>query len=47
MLFDEIDKITREDITNIANKVFEKPPIYSIVASQNTLDANKDFFETL
>ena len=47
ILFNEIDKITREDITNIANKVFAKPPIYSITASQNTLDANKDFFETL
>lgn len=47
MLFEEIDKITRDDITNLANKVFAKPPIYSIVASKDTLEANKDFFETL
>lgn len=46
-VYNEIDKITREDIQEFANKVFKNAPIYSIVASKDTLDANKDFFETL
>ena len=46
-LFDEIDKITKEDIMNFASRVFANKPVYSIVASKDTLDANKDFFAEL
>lgn len=46
-VFDEIDKITREDIDSYAKKVFSNAPIYSIVASKDTLEANKDYLENL
>ena len=46
-LYSMIDGITKEDVTNFAERIFENPPIYSIVASQDTLDANKEFFEEL
>jgi len=46
-VFEIIDSITRDDIQIFAQKVFENPPIYTIVASQDTLDANKEYFEKL
>ena len=46
-IYNEIDNITKEDIQEFAQKVFKNPPIYTIVASKDTLEANKDFFETL
>ena len=46
-LFKVIDTITRDDIQQFAQKVFANPPVYSIVASQDTLDANKEYFEKL
>ena len=46
-LFNVIDSITREDVDNMAANIFSKQPIYAIVASKDTLDANKDFFEQL
>ena len=46
-LFDEIDKITKQDIVDFADKIFKNPPVYSIVASKDTLDNNKEFFKTL
>ena len=46
-LFNEIDKITREDINSIAKKAFHNPPIYSIVASKDTLEANKEYLQNL
>lgn len=46
-LFDIIDSITREAINQFAQKVFMNKPIYSIVASKDTLEANKDYFESL
>ncbi len=45
--FELIDKITAEDIQNAARYVFAGKPIYSILATQNTLDANKEFFKSL
>ncbi|MBE7703059.1 MAG: insulinase family protein [Cyanobacteria bacterium SIG28] len=45
--YEVVDTITREDIQNFANKVFKNPPIYSIVASKDTLDANKEFLDSL
>ena len=46
-LYTLIDGITREDIVGFAERIFKNPPTYSIVASQDTLDANKDFFDSL
>ena len=46
-IFKAIDAVTREDIQNFVQKVFKNPPIYSIVASENTLNANKTFLENL
>ena len=46
-LYETIDDITREDVVNCAQKAFANPPVYSIVASQDTLDANKDYLESL
>ena len=46
-LYKAIDSITRDDILLFADKVFKNPPIYSIVASKDTLDANKDYFAGL
>ena len=46
-LYNEIDSITKDDITNFAQNVFSSKPIYSIVASKDTLDANKEFFAKL
>ena len=46
-LYNIIDNITREDISYFTQKVFKNPPTYSIVASKDTLEANKDFFNKL
>lgn len=42
-----IDSITREDIQKAAQYVFGGKPVYSIVASKDTLDANKEFLAGL
>lgn len=42
-----IDEITVDDIYNAANYIFSGKPTYSILATENTLKANKDFFKTL
>ena len=36
-----------DSIQKLANKIFANPPIYSIVASKDTLEANKEYFEKL
>ena len=46
-VFEEIDKITVDDIYNTANNVFAGKPIYSLTATQASLDANKDFLQSL
>ena len=46
-LFDEIDKITVDDIYNTANYIFAGKPTYSIVATEDTLKANKEYFNNL
>ncbi len=46
-LYREIDKITKQDIIEFAVKAFKNPPIYSITASQDTIDYNKEYFESL
>ena len=44
---DMIDKITVDDIYNAAQKIFAGKPIYSIVATSDTLDYNKEYLENL
>lgn len=46
-VYAEVDKITKQDITDFAQKVFSNKPIYAIVASKDTLDANKEFLDSL
>ena len=46
-IYKEIDKITKEDITEYAQKVFANNPVYSITATQDTLNANKEFLDSL
>ncbi len=42
-----IDSITKEDIQKAANYIFNNKPIYSLVASKDTLNANKEFLNGL
>lgn len=45
--FEMIDKITREDILNTAKYIFNSKPVYSLTATQASLDANKEYLESL
>lgn len=47
MEYDVIDSLTREDIIKAANHIFANPPIYSIRATKDTLEYNKDYFSGL
>lgn len=47
LIFETIDKITPDDIYNAANYIFKDKPVYSILATENTLDANKEFLKSL
>ena len=42
-----IDSITPEDILNTAKYVFSGPAVYSIAATKDSLEYNKDFLESL
>ena len=46
-IYTEIDKITKEDVISYAQKIFSNKPVYTITASKNTLDANKEFLDGL
>ena len=46
-MYELIDTITKEDIQKMAKEIFENKPLYSVKASQATLDANRTFFEEL
>lgn len=46
-IYNTIDKITKDDVTNYAAKMFKNPPIYSIVASKDTIENNKEYFDQL
>ncbi len=46
-ILEMIDQITADDIYNAANHIFSTKPVYSINATQNTLDANKEYLEKL
>ena len=41
------DKLKPEDIQAIANKYLSQPSVISIIASQKTLDANKEYLASL
>lgn len=45
--FEIIDQITPDDIYNTARYVFKSKPIYSITATKDSLDYNKDFLQGL
>ena len=47
LLFDEIDKISVDDIYNAANYIFAGKPTYSIVATEDTLKANEEYLKSL
>lgn len=42
-----IDSITVDDIQNAANYIFKNKPVYSLTATQASLDANKEYLESL
>lgn len=42
-----IDKITPQDILNTARNIFCNKPIYSIAATKEALDFNKEYFDNL
>lgn len=46
-LLEAIDSITVDDIYNAANYVFKEKPVYSIVATENTLKANEKYLNSL
>ena len=46
-IYSLIDEITKEDIINFAQNVFSNNPVYSITATQDTLDSNKEFLNSL
>ncbi len=47
MQLEMIDSITAEDILNAAKYVFNSNPIYSVAATKDALEANKDYLNNL
>ena len=45
--YDCIDSISPDDILNTAQNIFNSKTIYSLTATKETLDANKEFLESL
>ncbi len=46
-VYREIDNVTKEDVIYFAKHVTSNNPVYSITATQDTLDANKEFLDNL
>ncbi len=42
-----IDTITTDDIYNMASYIFSQKPTYSVLATENTLKANKDYLSSI
>ena len=42
-----IDKITKQDIMDAANHVFSNKPVYSILASQDTVNSQMNYINSL
>lgn len=47
IILEMINEITPEDIQNAANYIFKGKPVYSILATENTLKQNKEFLNSL
>ena len=45
--FEQIDKITVQDIYNTARNIFSTKPTYSIVATKDSIEANKQYLKSL
>jgi predicted Zn-dependent peptidase len=46
-IYNAVDSITKEDVQKASQYVFSQKPVYSIRASQDTLNANKEFLQSL
>ncbi len=46
-MLNAVDEVTVDDIYNAANYIFSGKPVYSIVATENTLKENKEFLDNL
>ena len=46
-LLEEIDKITAKDIQTAAKNIFKGNPVYSIVATEDTINANREYLQSL
>lgn len=46
-ILETIDTITVDDIYNAANYIFKNKPVYSLTATKASLDANKEFLNSL
>ncbi len=47
MIYNIIDSITADDIRNAANYIFKDKPVYSIIATENTLKFNENYLNSL
>lgn len=47
IILDTIDKITADDLYNAANNIFAGKPLYSILATENTLKNNEEYLNKL
>ena len=47
LYIDTIDSITVDDIYNASNYIFKSAPVYSILATKNTIDANSEYLKSL
>ncbi len=45
--FNIIDSITKDEIINAANYIFEHKPTYGICANKETIEANQEYFNSL
>jgi len=46
-VYREIDNVTKEDVMNYAKQITSNNPVYSITATKDTLEANKEFLDSL
>lgn len=46
-MLNAVDEVTVDDIYNAANYIFSGEPVYSILATENTLNENKEFLDNL
>ena len=46
-LYSEVDKVTRDDVLKLAEKIFSSKPVYCIAASKDTLENNCTYLASL